>query len=278
MYKATLSFTTKNYDIRKNQIIDDSLIAEIGITEAEITEYLNIGYLVEYDGTLEITENGVYDVEDYQQADVDVAGGQATLQEQSVTITTNKTEIVTPETGYDGLSKVTITTNVILKVPDGMRFGYSSVLPNEMDTSECTNMGSFFYGCGSVTTIPLIDTSSATRMESMFRQCSSLREVPLIVTSNATKMEGMFRDCTSLKDVPALNANSANSMQYMFLNCNQLTNESLNNILYLCTTVGATYTRPKTLSELGLSQAQATTCQTLSNYQDFVDAGWTTGY
>ena len=112
MYRATLSFTTKNYDIRKNQIIDNNLIEEIGMTEAEINEYLEIGYIVEYDGTLEITENGIYNVEDYQNADVDVPSEAPTLQERSVTITTNTTEIVEPETGYDALSKVTVITNV----------------------------------------------------------------------------------------------------------------------------------------------------------------------
>ena len=34
----------------------------------------------------------------------------------------------------------------------------------------------------------------------------------------------------------------------------------------------------KTLKQTGLTQEQATTCQSLSNYQAFVNAGWTTGY
>ena len=38
------------------------------------------------------------------------------------------------------------------------------------------------------------------------------------------------------------------------------------------------YTGTKTLQIVGLSSAQATTCQGLSNYADFVEAGWTTGY
>ena len=36
--------------------------------------------------------------------------------------------------------------------------------------------------------------------------------------------------------------------------------------------------RNKTLKFIGLTEAQATTCQSLSNYQAFLDAGWTTGY
>ena len=42
---------------------------------------------------------------------------------------------------------------------------------------------------------------------------------------------------------------------------------------------GATsYTGTKTLSTLGLTSAQATICQGLSNYSAFTSAGWTTGY
>ena len=38
------------------------------------------------------------------------------------------------------------------------------------------------------------------------------------------------------------------------------------------------YTNRKTLAYIGLTSAQATKCTTLSNYQAFLDAGWTTGY
>lgn len=34
----------------------------------------------------------------------------------------------------------------------------------------------------------------------------------------------------------------------------------------------------KTLKYIGLSAEQATKCTTLSNYQAFLDAGWTTGF
>ena len=38
------------------------------------------------------------------------------------------------------------------------------------------------------------------------------------------------------------------------------------------------YTSTKTLSQLGLTSAQATRCKKLTNYQAFLDAGWVTGY
>jgi hypothetical protein len=69
MYRALTSFTTKDYDIRYKQILQDDFT-----TEDEITEFLNVGYIEVYDGSIDITENGIYDVEIYDTANVNVEG------------------------------------------------------------------------------------------------------------------------------------------------------------------------------------------------------------
>jgi hypothetical protein len=69
MYRALESFTTKDYDVRRKQLLEDDFT-----TEDEIQEFLNIGYIEAYDGMIEITENGQYDVEEYDVADVNVEG------------------------------------------------------------------------------------------------------------------------------------------------------------------------------------------------------------
>ena len=112
-----------------------------------------------------------------------------------------------------------------------------------------------FYGCINLTTIPLLDTSSATNMNSMFNGCSNLTEIPLLDTSSATNINSMFGGCSNLSE------------------------NSLNNILQMCiNAVSYTGVNTKTLNYIGLSEEQATKCTTLSNYQAFLDAGWTTGY
>lgn len=69
MYIALTSFTTKDYDVKKNQILQDDFT-----TAEEIQDLLNANYITTFDKLIEITENGQYDVTDYEQADVNVEG------------------------------------------------------------------------------------------------------------------------------------------------------------------------------------------------------------
>ena len=60
-------------------------------------------------GTLQITDNGAKDVTNYKNVNVNV---EPNLEQKTVTITENGTTEVTPTAGKDGISKVTINTNV----------------------------------------------------------------------------------------------------------------------------------------------------------------------
>lgn len=117
--------------------------------------------------------------------------------------------------------------------------------------------------------------------ESMFQSCFMLKKIKGLNTSGVTNMYNMFGSCYELTDIEVLDTSTlANTgMRNMFNGCTKLSNESLNNILQMCiNAVKITTETYKTLSYIGLTSEQATKCQLLSNYQAFLDAGWTTGY
>ena len=125
------------------------------------------------------------------------------------------------------------------------------------------------------------DLGTTNNIMQLFKDCYSLKKAPLMNTENITSFKECFYGCESLVDVPLYNTENiiGNSFQNCFKSCPNLSNESLNNILKMCINATLiTNANWKTLSFVGLSQSQAETCQTLSNYQDFINAGWTTGY
>lgn len=147
----------------------------------------------------------------------------------------------------------------------------------QLNTSNVTSMGHMFLNCNNLTSVPLLDTSSVTNMSSMFNSCKSLTTISLLNTSSVTDMSSMFRGCTLLTTIPLLNTSSVTSMSSMFLSCPSLSNDSLNNLLQMCINA-VTFKSTKSLRYIGLSEEQAQKCTTLSNYQTFLDAGWTIGY
>ncbi len=150
-----------------------------------------------------------------------------------------------------------------------------------LNTSAATITFGMFSGCILLETIPMLDTSHVTDMTNMFYGCTNLQTVPELDTSSATKMNRMFSGCTNLQTVPELNASSVTDMLYIFEKCPNLSEESLNNILKMCISVSSSGYDTKSHKELeymGLTREQADICKTLSNWDAFVAAGWTTGY
>ena len=167
-------------------------------------------------------------------------------------------------------SKVTTMTNMFSNC-------YSLQTIPLINTSEVTSMSNMFEYCYSLQTIPLIDTSKVTSMGNMFNHCETLTSIPQIDTSKVTSMGSMFAYCSSLQTVPVLDFSSATSMYKVFNYCEALSNDSLNNILASLLTA-TSYKGTKNLKYIGLTETQAQTCTTLSNWAACEEAGWTTGY
>lgn len=98
-----------------------------------------------------------------------------------------------------------------------------------LDTSECTNMGSMFYGCQKLTELNVsgFNTSNVTDMGNMFYSCINLTELDVshFDASNVTDMSSMFYDCKNLTelDVSHFDTSNVTDMRYMFGNCYKLT-------------------------------------------------------
>lgn len=209
------------------------------------------------------------------------------LQSKSETITSNTTTLIEPESGYNGLSSVSITTNV---EPDMSMFfkptissGYAGnpgfinmikTIPSTTTVSGTSLAYAFQKFAGE--SLPTIDTSSVTNMDYMCDN-SLLITAPSFDTSHVTSIRNCFATNVLLENVPVYNWSSINgqySLFYVFYNSNRLTNTSLDNILQSC--ISATsYTHTKTLAQLGITNYASATIEALPHYQDFLDAGWT---
>ena len=78
--------------------------------------------------------------------------GELTLQEKTVSIAANTTTEVVPDNGYNGMTKVTVTTNVKPAIYDGTRLALStfSTIP-DYDYSQIQNADYLFNGCNYLT-------------------------------------------------------------------------------------------------------------------------------
>lgn len=161
---------------------------------------------------------------------------------------------------------------------DNMFDGDESLVKAPMLTlTNVKRIGYMFNDCSSLVYIPEgLNFATVTDASGTFKDCSSLEEVPVFNFSILEDTDNMFDGCTKLITIPTFNFNTVTTATNMFLNCTALSDNTLNNILGMCATNNLLAT--KTLAYLGLTSEQATRCASLSNYQTFIDAGWTTGY
>lgn len=156
---------------------------------------------------------------------------------------TREIQIVEPDDGYTGLSKVTvnpysavtekkiITKNGTYKASEEDLDGYSEVevatsgvdINEYFDTSiivpkGSTNSSSIQKSLKSVPTGIKLNTDC----QYMFKDCISLENIPALDTSQVTSMSGLFSGCRKLLTIPQLNTNNVVFMAVMFQGCTSL--------------------------------------------------------
>lgn len=158
------------------------------------------------------------------------------LQEKTAT----ESGVVVPDSGYAGLSKVTVDVYSVAKLLNAKKhaalnqlfsgvtsltgddlFGIFSQVDSDFAP---TQLAQFFYGCSSLTKVPLFDTSNVTNANEMFNRCSKLKEVPTFDFSSLTGFYGMFTECSELEEVPLFKTTTGkiDTAHYMFYNCRKL--------------------------------------------------------
>lgn len=154
-------------------------------------------------------------------------------------------------------------------------FDYSKQIYDNWD-SNITTMNSCYSQNTSLVYFPKVDVSNVSNMSNAFNRTYNLKEIPSLNSVKLTNMWYMCHYSQKLKEIGLLITNNVTTMDYAFSGCIELSNQSLNNILAMCT--NSAITTDKTLKKIGLSQTQAEICKTLSNWDAFVAAGWSTGY
>ena len=185
-----------------------------------VPKVLNIETGITPTGTINITENGTYDVTDKASANVNVGGGDLSeyfggkLKAGDSSYYYSKL--------FENIKKIPLLEIEGTSCQDMFRGCKLLTSIPLLDTSNVTNMGRMFLGCQKLTTIPQLDTSKVTTMSNMFNSCSGITTIPLLDTSNVTTMSSMFSSCRSLTNIPQLNTSNVTTVYGMFGYCDAL--------------------------------------------------------
>ena len=182
------------------------------------------------EGTKDIASNGVYNVKEFVNANVNVPD--KILGTKS--ITQNGTYRATDD-GLDGYSEVNVETSGVdindyfnptiksgsYQNPSWMQNIKKWRSPLILEGTSCSYMFRDFPF--DETVLPEIDVSNATSFYQMFYNAKHIKEIPWLKGGKADNMTGMFQSCNALQKVNLLNGEFATDVSDMFSYCQNLT-------------------------------------------------------
>lgn len=236
-----------------------------GYTSGGLIKSADITKLNEYDACLNLV-NSIDNLGDYTDTTAtaeDIKKGK--------TAYSNGERIVGTYIGFD---ETQITSH------RGMFSKNTNITEMTLNVVNSTELTSTFHSCSALKKVVINNGNNIINMDGICTNCTSLETFEMDNTSSVKNANSLFSGCISLKTVPYLSIKPSMStyIQNMYSNCEALTDESLNTILLACANSGYTNATYKKLKYIGFSETMATRCQSLSNWQTFVNAGWTTGY
>lgn len=160
-------------------------------------------------GEIDITQNGITNVSGYATANVQVPEKQ--LEEKSVTISSNTTTLIEPSTGKDGMSSVSVTTNIpepsgkITITQNGTGIDVSSYASADVNVPAGADLSDYFGDTVSQGTVAYNVSISTTWL-------ALIKKLPELTVSGNTLSQTFtgftlsdVPDITNLSDVTSFN-------------------------------------------------------------------------
>lgn len=180
-------------------------------------------------GTKDIASNGVYNVKEFVNANVNVPDKKLGTK----SITQNGTYRATDD-GLDGYSEVNVETsgvdindyfNPTIKSGSYQNPSWKQNIkkwrsPLILEGTSCSYMFRDFPF--DETVLPEIDVSNATSFYQMFYNAKYIKEIPWLKGGKADNMTGMFQSCNALQKVNLLNGEFVTNVSDMFSYCQNL--------------------------------------------------------
>ena len=226
-------------------------------------------------GTINITENGTYDVTNYASAEVETP----TPRDWSQIGYTSEPSFI--DAGFQYAK--TIKDNYVETTDWQAKFENDTqlIFAPLIDTSNVTNMWSTFSNCSNLLTVPNYDTSNVTSMRAMFQVCLHLNNFkPSFDTSNVTSMMYMFRRCYGLQkiDLTSFDTSKVDTMKEMFNNCEYLEEADLSSFTSdVLTDASTMFAYCKSLKRLDMRAFDFTVLSTATSRNNMFGASATYG-
>ena len=141
-----------------------------------------------------------------------------------------------------------------------------------------TGVDEIFYNCKNLKTINLPNMPKLASTYAPFHS-SGIETIIAFDTSHAANVSQLFYNASRITNIPVMDFSNVTYFGDLFFYSSgqNLTDQSLNNLME--SLISATkYTGTKTLKYINLPKVKCQRCMELEKYQDFVNAGWLTGY